>query len=425
MYEYFLTRLFIVIFISISIGTAIFILISVQNQLITVSHPTVETYDQLYNDSSGTLQCPCSLSTMPYGTFLNVTFVLHQVCSSDLVSKAWINYVSSLEPNSLPGYLNMPWSRDFRHTGASYFQLLAGFCSLAETVIENNQRIFLGSQFINNFVISRSSFTEKSSILIKYFFEHTINNFRSIIRWTNITGTMNQFQTGVSIFFGAQIGGDGEILIGSSAVFRLATFNATSISSTNLCFCANDYYDCFIRSVLYGVTYNPFDYLQIFYDLNIGCIPFLGFINSTINWWYDSKALVNIQASYTAIINSQSAPVIKPLSLSVPSQFHDDMNTLLNAMFVERSIINEVNFNKFYKACAPISCSYVKSQRRSILLAIVLLVAVCSGINKILRIFIPFSGKIGFILIHTVRHRNSTLGRYDVLSYVFLCRINK
>jgi hypothetical protein len=62
-----------------------------QTKIVTIYNPSLKTYKQLQNDHSTSLKCPCSTSTMPYKNFIITETVMHQICSSDFVSRQWIN----------------------------------------------------------------------------------------------------------------------------------------------------------------------------------------------------------------------------------------------------------------------------------------------------------------------------------------------
>ena len=80
-----------------------------------VAHPSLDTYLQLQGEHDSTLTCPCSQLAMPYGTFLNITYALHQICSSDLVSPEWLDYLALFNPTLVP-----PWIRDRFRARFSY-----------------------------------------------------------------------------------------------------------------------------------------------------------------------------------------------------------------------------------------------------------------------------------------------------------------
>jgi hypothetical protein len=84
-----------------------------QNHLITVKRPSFITYQGLYRDYSSTVECPCSTISMSPDTFLNITFSLHPICNSDMVSPVWLEYIASLDPKLLPSWTETEHSSDF------------------------------------------------------------------------------------------------------------------------------------------------------------------------------------------------------------------------------------------------------------------------------------------------------------------------
>jgi hypothetical protein len=145
--EQLLTRIFLILISIFSIAAGFDIFFVVQSQVRTISEPSSTVYQELYIKYPDTLQCHCSQVSIPYENFLNVTFILHEVCSSDYVSLPWLNYPSSYDPSVLvmTGLLF-----DFRTTGISYFEFLATFCSLSKSHIDDAYRVFSNTQLIND-----------------------------------------------------------------------------------------------------------------------------------------------------------------------------------------------------------------------------------------------------------------------------------
>jgi hypothetical protein len=157
-YETVLTRVFILLLALSATATALHIVVVQQDQLVTVLSPSNNVYQQLYIDHSQTRQCPCSQISVPYGSFINLSVVLHQVCSSYWISPVWLDYVTSFDPTLLPPWAERPFARDFRTIGASYFQLLATFCSLAQITIDDAQHVFAQTRFVNDRILPPSLF---------------------------------------------------------------------------------------------------------------------------------------------------------------------------------------------------------------------------------------------------------------------------
>ncbi|CAF3777105.1 unnamed protein product [Rotaria sordida] len=83
------SRLYIILFtVSISV-LIVYTLLSVQTISQIVESPTQEQYEKLFEQYNQTLQCPCTVVSIPYEEFLQVTPTYHQVCSSDFVQPWW------------------------------------------------------------------------------------------------------------------------------------------------------------------------------------------------------------------------------------------------------------------------------------------------------------------------------------------------
>jgi hypothetical protein len=69
----------------------IWTLLSWQTKVITIYNPSLEIYNQYQKEYPTTLNCPCKTTIMPYKNFLITKIVMHQICSSDFVSREWID----------------------------------------------------------------------------------------------------------------------------------------------------------------------------------------------------------------------------------------------------------------------------------------------------------------------------------------------
>jgi len=76
------------------VSTTILLLFnSLRTQVVTISiaNPSFNTYIDLETSSySNTLRCPCSMMKIPHQKFLSFSPILHQVCSSDLITDRWL-----------------------------------------------------------------------------------------------------------------------------------------------------------------------------------------------------------------------------------------------------------------------------------------------------------------------------------------------
>ncbi|CAF0823363.1 unnamed protein product [Adineta steineri] len=413
--ERLLTRFFIVLITISSIGVGFYVFLIKQNQLVTIPHPPVTIYEQLYNDHSTTLQCPCSNISIPYEAFLNITFILHQVCSSDLISPAWLHYLTLFDPTLVPEWPNdfMP-TRDFRIMGASYFQLLAALCSMADISIADAQRVFNNTKFINDRVLAPSIFRQKTRAIIDSFINTTRNNFVRTFDWIYVALIASQFFNGGNINFDITLITDDQLSIKSTNYQMFSTFTETGITASTLCTCSMGYDECFIIPLLYinASYFDEFPITSFFQMVHIGCTPLLGFLNSKIGWWYNITYLEYIKETYSIVIKSQPPPDIKSLNASIFTRFVDvTTQDLVREMLLETIISNNTHFDQFYNECLPRSCTYTHKQRRRILASLLLLIAICGGLHKIFRILIPLFGKLIFSCIDWWKRRHTRRGK--------------
>ncbi|CAF1618625.1 unnamed protein product [Adineta ricciae] len=396
----FTTRIFLSFFIIFFIIISIVIILSKQEQLITISQPMEEEYQILNEKYSSTLICSCSRISIPYGTFLDVTFLLHQICSSNLVSIQWTNYLSSLNPMNISEWFFEYIAKDFRDVGSSYFEFLQIFCQLANLTIENSQQTFLSTEFISNNLLSPDIFQEKTTDLMDTFIHTIQNTFLEIYQWLRIINTINTFITGTKSNFDGDIENDQVILTDprrSATVF----LRNNEITGAGLCICSTMGNICPIGLILFKNTSKSVNRPYFFQEVSYGCLPWKGFMRSKIDWWYNQSYISDIQDTYATVIPKLFSPIITALDRSINSSFHGkNMEYLIENMFIETIVKKNVNFSTFYNQCAPRSCSYTIIQRREISVLLLLLISISQGLDQILRLFVPlFSHLILFFLL--------------------------
>ena len=407
--ERFLTRCFILLMMTATMIIAFYIFFQKQNQTITITNPSLDTYYQLYNDHQDSLKCPCSQLSMSYDKFINVSIILHEICSSDLLSPTWIDYVTSFDRSQIPSWTETPFSRDFRLIGASYFQLLNVFCSLAKTNIKNVHGILVNKKLISDYVRSPIRLLQETQAIINSFIDTTNNNLIQEYQWIYVYFVTSHFLSGTNVNFQAVVNDD-HVILNPNIILMLSSVENDRIGVTGYCSCAGEHVSlaCSLVTIIYSNGTNFFEYDQIFWQLKIGCLPFLGFEKGYIQWWYNDTYIENIRNSYSIMLQSQQLPDIRPLNRLAPTQFAlSTLDDLLSKIFIEEWIVDETHFDRFYVECAPISCSYTVYEYRSILAAILIIIAICGGLNKGLRIMVLFLGKTIFIIIDKWKNRNN------------------
>ena len=101
------TRVFLLALLGCCAIAGFYIFISQQEQLVTVLHPSADEYRSLHKNYGRTLLCPCSQLSVPYAKLLNVTHVLHQMCSSGMFSAEWLDYLIAFNPTRVPSQTDL------------------------------------------------------------------------------------------------------------------------------------------------------------------------------------------------------------------------------------------------------------------------------------------------------------------------------
>ena len=407
--EQILTRCFLFLLAILSITSGFYIFLVTEKQVMTIEQPSLETYLQLYDDYPDTLRCSCSQLSIPYGAFLNVTLILNDICSSDLISSSWLAYLSTFDPIVLPVWSETSYSRDFRAIGASYFQLLAIFCSLATKNIDDGRLAFYDTPFINNYVPPPSTFAQQSQSMIESFINNTRNDFQLVFNLVKMSFTTSYFLTGVNTNANITMNSNYQVTA-KDLTYRTAFISSSGeVGFVERCPCATFSFSCNIHSLIYLYGHQALDFEVDFADLPTGCIPLIGFLQSRTSWWYNETHLRYIRTTYALAIPAQSLSDIHTLNSSVATRFKKAyLSTLIQEMFLESWISNATYFSEFYHRCAPSSCSYTDGRRRGFIPAFLLLVSVCGGLNRVLRLIVPAVGQLTFFFIDWRKKRQTS-----------------
>ena len=125
-------------------------------------------------------------------------------------------------------------------------------------------------------------------------------------------------------------------------------------------------------------------------NLPMGCSALSGFRSSKMTWWYNQSYIDDLQATYALAISSLPKPTVEALSTETYVNYgRQRMWWMLDRMFSYDQNSISAPFETFYNYCAPASCSFTIARRRDLLVAVILLISVCGGFNKGLRLLVP------------------------------------
>ena len=140
---------------------------------ISVTNPSLISYETLHISYPSTLKCSCSTKTIPYTNFLSLSPTIHQVCSSDFVDKRWISWLKRGQNR---------WTlSDWRNTGPSQFELLSELCQLANKTINEVVDRFLSQSFIVSNLLTENNFDAQLDVILDQFLNSSTVSFGLLI----------------------------------------------------------------------------------------------------------------------------------------------------------------------------------------------------------------------------------------------------
>ena len=149
-----------------------------QTTIISVSNPSLETYSDLHKLHSDTLRCPCTSINILYRTFISLSPVFHQVCSSDFVTNQWLEILG----NSYAFEISLDW----RSRAYSQFQLLSNLCQFANQTVNEAIRRFLVGSFVTLNALPKMDFDKQINTTLDEFFRSTTDYFALFVETTGL-----------------------------------------------------------------------------------------------------------------------------------------------------------------------------------------------------------------------------------------------
>ncbi|CAF3339795.1 unnamed protein product, partial [Rotaria sp. Silwood2] len=124
-----------------------------------VQHPSQIEFESLPSDAI----CPCSQVSLSYNQFLISRPSFHQVCSSDFISDRWIsNLYFDDKQRSFR-------DEDFRATAFTTFRVLASFCRLSESIVNQSLARLKSDAFISPYAVSSNNLKAQTFAYVEQF----------------------------------------------------------------------------------------------------------------------------------------------------------------------------------------------------------------------------------------------------------------
>ncbi|CAF3324431.1 unnamed protein product [Rotaria sp. Silwood2] len=412
------TRFFIFLMVFSTIIIGFYAFLSVQTQIITIANPSLDTYEDLYNNYSTTLSCPCSQAIVPYGSFVTIAYTLHQICSSDLVSSDWLNFILGYNQSISFNFSGMyRMNEEFQRTGSSYFQFLASFCSVAREIIDEAINTIILTQYVNSHVPSKSLFIKHITAFNRSLTLCIIDDFMRTKDWLVTAALANRYLIGLYSNERIQFLEDNSTIVVDDIILpHHDQPQEQSISILGMCSCRRSSSSCHRVPTLVYKMANGTRTWRNFIGIEVGCVPVFDLLNSDVSWWYTSAYIEQIRQGYAEGVNVKEIPNIQPLNSSVSTRFHMNnqsyilFEALLDELLIETWTNDIFRFDLFYTLCAPLSCSYTIDEKYPLFVALLLLISICGGLNRALRLFLPALINLSHFSLEKYYNRNRTKG---------------
>ncbi|CAF4216687.1 unnamed protein product, partial [Adineta steineri] len=172
------TRFYTIFFLIALLVIIIFSAFYLHIHPITISTPTLSTFESLQDQYSSSLSCPCSQITIRYANFVTVEpRNYHQVCFSNFTKPQFISILWGSDEAS-EFWLNLD-----RKILSTEFRLLSKLCSLAIDTTQQQIKMFSTRELISVETLARHSFQTQINSIINSFIYETPARFRRIHKY--------------------------------------------------------------------------------------------------------------------------------------------------------------------------------------------------------------------------------------------------
>ena len=346
---------------------------------ISVPAPDLQQYQQLYKQYHETLTCPCQQISIRYETFLNISYTLHQVCSSYFATDNWLQFILQSNPGTL--YLV-----DFRVTGRQIFQALKAMCQLVNESIDASLIQFYSTNYLSASVIAEDVFRTQSEVFIEQFILSTENSFALTLKRVRDITQANGLASALSTNYKYRVYDGSQDLTMTWAVYD----NDCSCGSSTECNSASYIY--FNRSLdiwwpVPGFVRGCFG-LQSLRQCNLACFYNQTCLNVLLN---------NMNPNISLIVST-----LNPL---LPSRFsmNTSLGTIVDLLMVE-TWTSSMHYEQYYATCTPKQCTYKSITKNDKIYIFTTLIGLIGGLVTALKLIVPLFTSIMMRIIR-VRSR--------------------
>ncbi|CAF1082903.1 unnamed protein product [Didymodactylos carnosus] len=366
------TRLFIVIFLALLTVLAFYSSFHNPPRTVVVKTPTMKQYDNLYSTYSNTLDCPCSKTSIPYKTFLQISPTYHQVCSSQFVSDEWYKYIIENRPSIISAH-------DFRLIGVSSFEMISEFCQFSNQTIQDQLFLFYSRFYLSLDLISNKTFQLQSLSFIEQFQSETRNTFLRLLQLTRDTTHGSHFYSSINTNYQITVytNPNGLYTITSTQYYGGSPACVCDINSK--CVQLTGITDTFVTSQSLDFVISGF---------MTGCYIIESLLQSTLECFYNETCFNTLRhymnathynRNFTTLYSSLSNSQYKP---------ETTIETIVNNLMIEQWNPS-ISFGSYYNECHPSECTYTYTAKLDIVYVLTTIIGLIVGLSVVLTILIP------------------------------------
>lgn len=395
------SRLYIAL---LSISISILILYTTQvNQRFTstLASPTLSQYDDTYGIHYETLRCSCKNKMIPKGYFMKIIPMHHQICTSDFVSIRWYRTLYFL--------LLVEDAEIFPILGSSYFQALSFYCKLANQTFTFAYKRLLSSQFVNDDLLSRSTFHIKVDEMFYSFWKSMRNQFIHTILVINDVFRSDSYVSGLGTNFFNKL--ENEYFNSSNGVYRIHLFpQQHNLFSDNRCDCRT-YPNCYTPQALSSTLTVP-------EGISFGCLLVDTVLKSSLQCWFNRNCTEPLRTLFK-VHNSEVPDTLEILNSELASRFsmNATVENLLDEIMIEHLNVS-VDYEIYFSACNVSSCIYTYTEKSKILYIITTIIGLTGGLSVSIRLLCPI---IIIVILKLVKFSKSNHRFSPGKSRSFIC----
>ncbi|CAF0953174.1 unnamed protein product [Adineta ricciae] len=387
-------------------------LMTSHSQTTTVPSITRDHFEQLYQDHSETLVCPCSTIELPHKNFITSNITFHAFCSSVFVSRQWIERLYLVNASDYG-------PADFRATAKSQFQLLADLCSMSMNTVLQTQQDFDNDEFTSINLLPEDQVQSEMNVaidMIKSSISTQIVSFVNYVR-VYVRGNFIVSSLNTNLMLSTYLTGTQYLIYQLQTQFTPDSSIFTTTTSSLMCSSQNPTTPTgFFPNLATTAAFTragwtvPAANSTLVNGFFTGCTSFEALLAGTLDCLYDRQCIQLLVRYFPAL--TQLNLNWTNSSLNAANQNVTVYNNLFD-LFVE-DWSTEVSYSQYFNECAPVSCSYTVTDQRELSYALTMFISLYGGLIIILRLIAPSVVKLCSKLEMCMTHRNVQQGLQNI-----------